>query len=262
MIVLTFAEALRWTERLACIASALSALELLHVRRALSDQGVFRWPNIRRELAGAPALLRALLDALLAYRPFVGLLSLQLAIALLGLFVEHQAISAFLFGASLLVCVRFRGSYNGGSDAMMLCVLLGVAAARLFQAPALRTAALAYVAAQLVLSYCVAGFAKLGQRSWRDGRALRELLQLPAYGAPRAAAELVSRRGVARLGAWTVLALECAAPLALTGPRACAIFLSLALTFHLANVALLGLNRFFWAWLPAYPALLYFSQHR
>ena len=35
---------------------------------------------------------------------------------------------------------------------------------------------------------------------------------------------------------------------------------SLATLFHLGNALLFGLNRFFWIWLAAYPALLWFQQ--
>jgi hypothetical protein len=31
------------------------------------------------------------------------------------------------------------------------------------------------------------------------------------------------------------------------------------MTFHLFNALALGLNRFLWAWLAAYPALLFWS---
>jgi hypothetical protein len=69
----------------------------------------------------------------------------------------------------------------------------------------------------------------------------------------------VARPGVARAGAWTVLALECAFPLVLVVPGAAWVLLPAAAAFHLANAIVLGLDRFLWAWLAAYPALAHWA---
>jgi hypothetical protein len=257
---LALEDALRMCERLAALAVLLSSLELLRMRRALDERGVFRWSVLRREFSRAPGLVRALLDAALSYRGFVLLLWLQLlGAAALGA-RAHGALAPLLFVCTLLVCVRFRGTFNGGSDAMLLAVLLGVSLARASDSSTLQLASLAYVAAQLVLSYFVAGIAKLRQPTWRDGRALLAMVRLRPYAAPPWATRMLSHRMLAVAASWWVIAFECAFPLALTGPTSAQILLSAALGFHLANVAILGLNRFFWAWLAAYPALLFFAN--
>lgn len=68
-----------------------------------------------------------------------------------------------------------------------------------------------------------------------------------------------SQPRLARFSSWGVLAFECSFPIALLDIRAGIALLALASGFHLANALILGLNRFFWAWVSAFPALLYWS---
>jgi len=253
--------AIAWMERLLALSLTLQTIELLHARDALRDDATFRWATLRRDFDGVPTLRRALLDPWLAYRPFCALLVVQLGAALLLPWSRSPALALVLVATTLLGCLRFRGAFQGGSDAMTMVVLVGVVAARLGSAhPWVAQASLGYVAAQLVLSYFVAGIAKLRDPSWRQGHALARLAQLPQYAVPAGLARVLMLPWVGRLGAFAVLTLECAFPLALVSRATCIALLALALLFHLANVALLGLNRFLWAWLAAYPALLYWSD--
>ena len=59
---------------------------------------------------------------------------------------------------------------------------------------------------------------------------------------------------------WGVIAFEGAFPLALLAGPACWGFLAAGLLFHLANAALVGFNRFPWAWAATYPAILYAAR--
>jgi hypothetical protein len=63
----------------------------------------------------------------------------------------------------------------------------------------------------------------------------------------------------ARLGSWSVLCFECGFPVALLVPSVTLPWLAVGLLFHVANAYIFGLNRFVFAWLAAYPSLLYFS---
>jgi len=59
---------------------------------------------------------------------------------------------------------------------------------------------------------------------------------------------------------WAVILFELSFPLALmTQPTLIAALLIAAL-FHLSNACLLGLNRFFWVWISAYPVLIWFQD--
>jgi hypothetical protein len=247
-------EALVWVARLVGLALCLDALELVALRRA-GALAIWTDRLVARDLAVFPRPLARLAALTLSARGFVGvqLAHAAAAIALLALGPGPWAAPAL--GAHVLVCMRWRGTLNGGSDQLKVVVLTGLTIAALD--PALAPVGLAYVAAQTILSYFVAGVVKVVEPTWRSGDALARLAALPRYAVPARVAEAMTR--AARPLAWGVMALELASPLAFTGPRAAAVILSGAAIFHGVNAAALGLNRFLWAWVSAYPAVLWAS---
>lgn len=259
--MLTIESTLQLTARLIGLAAVLQTLELLALRGALSDGGIWRFATLSAELEQLPYPLRVLSRALLPYPRVVGLLVLQLALAGFALLCGASWLVLPLTLSVLLLLVRFRGSFNGGSDSMLLIglVCLSIATLGASHAWAARLG-LGYLAAQSVMSYFVAGVIKLKEPSWRSGRALSALVGLPKYGAPARVRSLIDKRPLARAGAWLVMLFEVSSPLALLSTRCCLTYLGLALIFHLANAAILGLNRFVFAWAAAYPSLVYLSQ--
>lgn len=259
--------ALQAVAALLALALALSSIELLLVRADFAGDGVFVWAVLRDGTRALPRPARALLDLLLSDRSFPALLAAQLALALGLPWTTSPLVPLLLLLTSLLVCLRFRGTYNGGSDAMTVVVVLGLLIARLGPDVAKgdastlwQRAGLGYIAAQLVLSYFLAGLAKLREPSWRTGTALPRLLAIDAYAVPVSVRRALSGAGLALCASWLVMLFECAFPAALlVGPVGCALLTACAMMFHLVNALTLGLNRFLWAWLAAYPALLFWS---
>jgi hypothetical protein len=185
-------------------------------------------------------------------------LALQLAAALALPWTAHPLWPWLAFATTLVIAARFRGSYNGGSDAMLLVVLLGLALARTGAGDdRLVLAGLGYTAAQLVLSYLLAGISKLGDSTWRRGTALAIIVDLPRYGTPTWVRSLFAHRVPAAVATYAVLAWECGIPIAFADPLACRVFLAIAAAFHLGNAIAFGLDRFLWSWLAAFPALLF-----
>ncbi|HVY32335.1 MAG TPA: hypothetical protein VHB79_37620 [Polyangiaceae bacterium] len=256
---LSLVDALTWCARLSALSVALQTLELLQIRAAYADQGVWSWPILKEEHAALPLPLRALLGALLPYRAFLALLVVRLPLAGL-LAMGFWWCAPLLLVSQLAIGARFRGTFNGGSDYMTVVVLSGLsAAAGGLNQPLLLKAGLAYVTVQLVLSYFIAGCVKVSRSEWRRGEALRRLLSSNRYGTPAWISVLVAKPPAARLAAGALLAFECGFPLALVGPRMALPFMACGALFHLGNAAAFGLNRFLFAWVAAYPALLYFS---
>ena len=251
------------------LSISLQSIELLLTRRDFGAAGVFSWRVIRDDVAALPGPLRALLDGLLGDSSFVVLLLLQLGLSLLLPWCTHMLVPLGLLLSGLLVCIRFRGTYNGGSDAMTLVVVLGLWVARLGPPSAdgdslagspWQRAGLGYIAAQLVLSYLLAGVAKLREPRWRRGQALPRLLRAHQYAVPGSLQRALATRPRALAASWLVMLFECAFPCApWLGPEGCAVVLACGAIFHLVNAVGLGLNRFLWAWLAAYPALLFWS---
>jgi hypothetical protein len=155
------------------------------------------------------------------------------------------------------LCARLGGTINGGSDTFTQAVALPLFAPLAFpQAIWADHLAALLIGTQLLLSYTIAGFAKLRNRSWRDGTALIRLALLPHYEVPAWSHAIVGRAGLARLLCLIIVAWECSAPLSVLTRPLCIAYLGAALVFHAGVALTLRLHRFFWAWLAAFPALL------
>lgn len=253
--------AVAWTERLTGIALALQTSELLQLRRAWSDDGIWRWALLAPEHRRLFGPLRWLLAGLLPERRFAALLGLR-GLAALALAVGVGGrLAPFLLLTQLAIGVRFRGTFNGGSDAMSVVLLTSLTLAQLFPASATaQKAALLYLGVQLTLSYFVAGAAKLPHAEWRSGRALSSVVRDRQYGAPSWLVRGLGAERRAALLSWCVLGFECGFPLAWSGPGACTALAALGVCFHLGVWLLFGLNHFVFAWAAAYPALFWCSQ--
>jgi hypothetical protein len=253
--------AMAWTERLTGVALALQTSELLQLRRAWSDDGIWRWPLLAPEHGRMLGPLRWLFARLLPERPFAALLGLRLLAALALAFGLGRWLGPFLLLTQVAIGVRFRGTFNGGSDAMSFVLLTGLTLAQLLPASTLaQKAALLYVAVQLTLSYFIAGTAKLQHAEWRSGRALSSLVRDRRYGAPGWLVRGLDGRGPSGVVSWCLLGFECGFPLAWSGPAACVPLAALGLCFHLGAWLMFGLNHFVFAWAAAYPALFWCSQ--
>src|SRR5690606_25946736 len=88
---------------------------------------------------------------------------------------------------------------------------------------------------------------------WWSGQELRAILHAHKYFAAPFARDL--KPWMYRWLARATIVFECTFPLALFDRRVCAVYLVLGFFFHLANAAVLGLNRFLHIWLAAYPAV-------
>lgn len=176
------------------------------------------------------------------------------------------ALLAILLATSVVTNLRFRGTFNGGSDFMTLVVLTAMLVAALSPAGAhrIQDGSLWYIALHVCASYFVAGWIKILKPHWRSGRALRGFLSTTIY-APSAVWRRLHPSSAAAsammlLLAWAVMLWEITFPAALFEPRAAFAALALGVFFHLGNVLFFGLNRFFFAWLAAYPAVI-FAAH-
>jgi hypothetical protein len=250
-----------WTERLTGFALALQTIELLQLRRAWSDDGIWRWALLAPEHRQLVLPLRWLFARVLPARPFAVMLWLRTLAAVAMVTGVSRGLAPFLLFTQLAIGVRFRGTFNGGSDAFSVVLLTALSLAQLYPASAAaQRAALLYIAVQLTLSYFTAGVAKLKYADWRSGRALSNAVVAGRYGAPGWLVRALD--GKTRLGlvSWGVLGFECAFPLAWSGPSACLVLMGMGLCFHLGAWLLFGLNRFVFAWAAAYPALFWCSQ--
>ncbi len=188
------------------------------------------------------------------------LFGLQALAAAFLLFGECRALATIsLWALSLWQLHRYHGPYNGGADKMALLILTCLVAAHLAPTEYWQELALAYLALQVVLSYVISGWVKLRNPDWRSGRALADVFAFSAYPVAENLRALSDQRRLLRSASWAVILLEVAFPLTLLHPVALIPALLATALFHLANACLFGLNRFFWIWIAAYPALIWFQ---
>jgi hypothetical protein len=155
--------------------------------------------------------------------------------------------------------VRWRRLIGGDGAEQVTSLALAAAFLAVFPVPsdARVKLAIAFIGAQLVLSYFTAGLAKLLSREWRGGHALRTIMATESHGDP-AFARALERVPVASVAlGWTVMLFECAFPLLLVGPDWLAVaLLALGLAFHIACAVTMGLNNFLLAFTATYPCAL------
>jgi hypothetical protein len=207
------------------------------------------------------AWVRHALDMLYRPVPYGGMLWLRGALAL-ALMLGHAGpgSAVLLFLMALLILLRWRGAFNGGSDFMTLVGLTGLLLAHVLAlftdaANAWRVA-LWYVAVQSLSSYFVSGWVKLMRPEWRSGRALTVFLDNAVYG-PLPADSIYRQPQLAMLCSWGFIVWEGLFPLAFLDVRLAVMFCAVAAVFHFLVFWFFGLNRFFWAWLSTFPAILY-----
>ena len=165
-----------------------------------------------------------------------------------------------LWGISLAMLWRYQGPYNGGSDKMTMLILSCLSLAHMAPTPFWQEMALSYLAVQLVLSYFVSGWVKLVNPEWRRGAALCDVFRFSAYPVSEGLRRLADQPRFLFVMGWAVILFELAFPLSLLDPVALKLALLCAAGFHFSNACFFGLNRFFWIWLCAYPALIWFQD--
>lgn len=166
------------------------------------------------------------------------------------------AATAFLLGGVLTWRNRFG---TDGADQMVAIVLAGVAVGSLFPPRDLAVrVALGFIAVQACLAYGVAGIAKAMSPVWRSGQVISGIMATETWGSHSFAAWLASSRGASLVVCWMVIAAECAFPAVVIAPTWLVVaLLGWGLTFHVMCAVTMGLNTFFWAFVAAYPAILY-----
>jgi hypothetical protein len=255
----------RCLEVLCGLSLLIQVAEYLRIAKSSDPQGVWSWPEQRADIPPHPPLFRRLLDVLFQPQAYRVQLWLRAVLALV-LMIQGSSLLLLLalFMGTLLLLVRWRGAFNGGSDFMTLVVLLGLfiaAGVNLLSAPNLNPAlgwraGFAFIALQAISSYFLSGSVKLLRPEWRNGRALTLFLNEAVRG-PLTPGHWLRQAGLARLGSWAFILWECAFPLALLQAEWALLFCLVAAVFHFLVFWFFGLNRFFWAWLATFPAIIW-----
>jgi hypothetical protein len=245
-----------WTLLFLSLGIIVQTLEYLSLKNLFSEKGIWRWSELRSEYAFLPYF-----DFFLAEKAFVVLLWIRLIAAFFMLFSFSFPLMLILFLTTLLITLRFRGSFNGGSDYLTTIVLSALCVGAFFGTEQVLKGVLMYIAFQSVLSYFLAGLVKIKQPLWRNGKALIVFIHSPNYRPPEFFKTMLENKNIAFIAAWFVMIAELLFPLVLILPTERALFMIVgAFLFHLNNVLLFGLNRFLLAWLATYPAIYFVAN--
>ncbi len=263
-MAMSLALASRSVEILCGISLIIQTLEFLNLREALGPRGVWTYAIGRDDLAHASKPVQSLFAVLAREDVWLAHLVLRLLAALV--LVIHGAslpLVGFLFAGTLLVLIRWRGAFNGGSDFMTIVVLSGLLIAMVVGASGDAElgwrAGLIYIAIHAASSYFISGGIKLLNPEWRSGEALALFLDGGIYG-PLSRLSLYWQRPVAVVCSWAFILWECLVPLAFLDQVWALIYCAIACVFHYLVFWYFGLNRFVFAWLASFPAIIYVAS--
>lgn len=230
----------------------LQSLEMLSLCNRVAANTPWSWSHIRNDFIHWPPFLLSSFDQLYGHH-FKFLILTQVVLALL-LPAMPALMLPLLITTSLLIALRFRGSFNGGSDAMTMATTISLLLS--LSSPV----GFYLLAFHCTLSYFIAGIVKLKSNAWRSGEALPIFLTQSNYAVPLPIQNIASHKFVMTLASWGVIGFECSFPLVWLLPQLTPTYIILAILFHVMNYFCLGLNRFVFTWFVSYPALLYCIQ--
>ncbi|MFN7903800.1 MAG: HTTM domain-containing protein [Pseudobdellovibrionaceae bacterium] len=258
---MTSLQAIDWMTKLVGFSLIIQSAEYFALRRQCVSDAVWSWEILQSDYS---RYFRKMVSLFLNFPNILFVIFIQFCFAMSLLFVFEPKfwMVCILFITSLLLSMRWRGTFNGGGDKMTMVSLIGLLIAYSdLQNQFHAQLALWFIVFQSASSYFFAGLAKLKQNVWLKGHGLQSFLIAPLYPIPlglKAWSE--ENPAILKFANYFILIFECLFPLALFFPMSTKIFLGLAILFHLANFAVFGLNRFVFSWIATYPALFYISQ--
>lgn len=252
---------IRGLELLCAWSVLLQTLEYWRIRGSTDPDGVWSWPIQRADIPDSAQRMKRLLDVVFLPMGYRSLLIFRgVAAWFLAVQGASLGVALSLFVCQLLLLIRWRGAFNGGSDFMTLVTLSGILIAQVllcFVDSAMAWGAgLCYIAIHTLSSYFVSGWVKVKRPEWRTGQALTVFLNSGLYG-PLPPDSLFRRPWVAGCCSWAFILWEGVFPWVLFKPDWIALFSGIAILFHFLVFWFFGLNRFFWAWIVNLSSLFF-----
>jgi hypothetical protein len=246
--------------RLLCIALFLTALEYVMIIRQFADDGIYSWKMIK--LRTARGIRKLSPDMLFSKTGVLTIMALRICCSIY-LFINPISpltmyILAIVVSSSLLLAVR-NPIGGDGADQMSAITSIALLIAFIFRDPKIAAISLYFIASQSIISYVIAGAAKMLSKKWRSGAAIFQIMNTESYGSEHIALYLHrSSPAVSAALSWNVMLVEGLFFTVVILPYPyCLVFLVWGLVFHIYNAVIMGLNNFFWVFLSTYPAIIY-----
>ena len=256
----------RWTSTLLAISILIGCLEELAGLREYKSDGLFSWDVLSTQFPEASsAALRPVLNRLFSYNGVRALLVVQL-LAILAMLVPALPPPWRVSAVAAALLIRFglvyRNAYGSdGSDQMETMVLIGLLATLALGRSRAAALGIWFIALQSALAYFTSGVAKAFSKEWLNGGAAFKIFNTYTYGSRPVAALLKNVPILSAPLCWILVGYECVFPVSLFAPvRVTLAILSLGVLLHVFNAFVMGLNKFLWAFVSTYPAILYCNQ--
>ena len=248
--------AIMMTTFLLAFTMLIQAIELLLLIRKGSLLNIWSFKNISQDLQKGLPLSPKWIEILFSDKSFRVIIILQIVSALGAGMLSLWPFLILLFFTHLIFCIRFRGTFNGGSDMMTFVVLTGVIVANVSSSVEVQKFAMLYIAVHAIYSYFKAGLVKVKNKDWRSGKALPLFLKQSLFSdIHKLAGWLQDRPKVSMILCWAVIVFELSSILLPFLSFAFVFYFLLAVLFHFFIYISFGLNRFFWIWMAAWPAI-------
>ena len=260
--MLTIETAARITAVLVSIGILQGSLQLLVSLKDFRSSGLFDW-NSRQILTTSPRATHGWLTGRSgsAWLRVVVIVRIVCSVALITPFqstVLYGSYAGVILLTSLFLAYQIRYGRDG-SNQISVIILAGLVFTFLIPPSSeFHAVGLYFIAAQAVLSYFAAGISKISNPQWRNGSALRSIMNTATYGQSPAAVLLERRPWVSGFVGWSVIVIEIVFPVALVSPPGVLIaFLFAGAMLHIGTVVLIGLDTFFWAFTATFPAIIF-----
>jgi hypothetical protein len=260
--MLTIESAARITAVIVSIGILQSSLQLLLSLKEFFSSGLFDW-NSRQILTRPHSASRGWM---VGHSGSVWLRVVLIAriVCSLGLIIPFQtnllygSYASIILLSSLFLAYQIRYGKDG-SNQISFIILAGLAFTFLLpMSSPFQPVGLYFIAAQALFSYFAAGISKISNAKWREGSALKSILNTATYGHFKAAAVLNRRPWLGGFVGWSVIIVEIVFPVALVSPPGVLIALLFAgAMLHLGTAVLIGLDTFFWAFTATFPGIIF-----
>lgn len=269
-MMITVEQVIRLAALFSGIYAVYSGLEYLSIRQAFDEDGIFSWKIVESSFnRRSTQLLKPFLSRfslVLAMRIVIGaMLVLSVVLAELSLSASFAVLAPvfvlFLIFSDVLILLRFTGGLSGASH-MSMVVNGGLLFVVAFPGnETVRDLALLFIALQGILSYFVAGIAKIIGSSWRNGEAMAAIFSTQGWGDDRVFGLIQSYPPLKLVGSWSVMGFELLFPVVLVlDPKFLPVVFAIAIVSHLCNAVFMGINGFIYVFPGTYPAIYYVNE--
>jgi hypothetical protein len=253
-------------QTIASIAVVIDAIEIIIERHQYSSRGIFNFEVLRTDKTWMlNKRLNPIFRILFDYPNFIFLISIQLVTAVLIVSHIFTNLSVYfvliILSIHLLTHIRNRYGMNG-SDQLQVIIFASLLIFYLNPDDILvQKFSIYFIGFQSLLSYFMAGLAKLVSPTWRDGNAISGIMNTESFGNRLIAKILIDKPLLSKLICWGVIIFESIFPIFIFGGiYTTYIFIIMGILFHLLLAILMRFNSFLWSFIATYPALLFFAS--